>query len=78
MKRPSGNLWIGLVADVGHLDDGGFNQYTYQGALKAARERGVELEAAQSRSAVEYEDNIRRLAERGCPLIITIGSVRGA
>ncbi len=78
MKRPSDNLWIGLVADVGRLDDGGFNQYTYEGALKAAEEHGIEVKVLQSRSAVEYEDNIRRLAEQGCPLIVAVGSVRGA
>jgi len=70
-------LRVGLVTDVGRIDDGTFNQSAYEGLTRAAREHPLEIDLLETASPAEYEDNIRRLIERGCTIIITIGSTRG-
>jgi len=70
-------LRVGLVTDVGRIDDGTFNQYAYEGMARAAQEHGLEAEVIQTRASAEYEGNIRRLIEQGCTLIVTIGSATG-
>ena len=42
---------IGLVTDVGQLNDRGFNQLAYEGLKRAEKELGVEIRVAQSRTA---------------------------
>lgn len=70
-------LRVGLVTDVGRIDDGTFNQYAYEGLSRAAQEYGLEMEVIQTASPAEYDANIRRLIERGCAVIVTIGSTTG-
>ncbi len=69
---------VGLVTDVGRIDDGTFNQYAYEGLTRAAQEHGLELKVLETESSMYYESNIQKLIEEGCGLIVTIGSTRGA
>lgn len=77
MQRSPDELRVGLVTDVGRVDDGTFNQYAYEGMMQAAEEYGLETEVIETESAEEYEANLRQLIEGGCSLIVTIGSTRG-
>jgi len=70
-------LRVGLVTDVGRIDDGTFNQYAYEGLVRAAEEHGLEVEVFQTSSPAEYEANLQRAIERDCSLIVTIGSTNG-
>jgi len=69
---------VGLVTDVGRIDDGTFNQYAYEGLKRAVEEQVVELEVIQTESQMDYERNIHQMIERGCSFIVTIGSRTGA
>ncbi len=71
------DLQVGLVTDVGRIDDGTFNQYAYEGLTRAAQEYGLEMTIIETESASEYDANIRKLIESGCDLIVTIGSTTG-
>ncbi|MGD1996479.1 MAG: BMP family ABC transporter substrate-binding protein [Anaerolineae bacterium] len=77
MQPSPDKLRIGLVTDVGRIDDGTFNQYTYEGLMRAAREYDLESDVIETSSPDEYEKNIRRLIEEGFTHIVTIGSTRG-
>jgi len=66
-----------LVTDVGRLGYGTFSQYAAEGLIRAARERGLEFELFETQVPADYEDNIRQMIERGCTLIVTIGSTMG-
>ncbi len=68
---------LGLVTDVGRLGYGTFSQYAAEGLIRAARERGVAFELFETRVPADYEDNIRQLIERGCTIVVTIGSTMG-
>ena len=68
---------IGLVTDVGQLNDRGFNQLAYQGLKRAEKELGVQIRVTQSRSASDYVPNHTTLARQGYDLIIGVGFAQG-
>ena len=68
---------IGLVTDVGQLNDRGFNQLAYQGLKRAEKELGVQIRVTQSRSASDYVPNHTTLARQGFDLIIGVGFAQG-
>jgi basic membrane protein A and related proteins len=70
-------LKIGLVTDLGQLNDRGFNQLAYEGLKQAQRELGVEGRVLQSASAADYIPNMRRLAREQYDLIIGVGFAQG-
>jgi basic membrane protein A len=73
------DLVIGLVTDVGTLDDAGFNQYSWEGALQGAAIIGApEPNAIISTSSADYEDNIQSFVDDGANIIVTVGFAAGA
>jgi basic membrane protein A len=70
-------LKVGLVTDVGQLNDRGFNFLAYQGLKRAQRELGVQGRVFQSSSPAEYVPNMTTLARRGFDLVIGVGFAQG-
>jgi basic membrane protein A len=70
-------LRVGLVTDLGQLNDRGFNQLAYEGVKRAERELGVEGRVLQSASAADYIPNMTRLARERYDLIIGVGFAQG-
>jgi basic membrane protein A len=70
-------LEVGLVTDLGQLNDRGFNQLAYEGLKRAQRELGIKGRVVQSASAADYIPNMRRLARDGYDLIIGVGFAQG-
>jgi basic membrane protein A and related proteins len=70
-------LKVGLVTDLGQLNDRGFNQLAYQGLKRAERELGIEGRVLQSASAADYIPNMTRLAREKYDLIIGVGFAQG-
>jgi basic membrane protein A len=64
---------IGLVTDVGGLNDRGFNHLSYLGLLRAARELGVAQRVYQAKSSQEYVPNLSTFARQGYNLTIGVG-----
>ena len=64
---------VGLVADVGGLDDRGFNHLAYVGLLRAEQELGVQGRVLTSSTSADYVPNITTLAEQGYNLVIAVG-----
>src|SRR5215208_3426793 len=76
--QPGGKaLRVGLVTDVGQLNDRGFNQLAFQGLQRAERELGVEGRVLESTSDAEYVPNHSSLAEQGYDVVIGVGFVQG-
>lgn len=71
---------IGLVTDVGRVDDRGFNQASWNGVVAAGRQLGLNensyrfLETTDSK---DYEDNIRQFTEQDFNIIVTVGFALG-
>jgi basic membrane protein A and related proteins len=70
-------LKVGLVTDLGQLNDRGFNQLAYEGLKQAEKELGVQGRVLQSASAADYIPNMTRLARERYDLIIGVGFAQG-
>ena len=74
---PGEGIRIGLVTDIGGLNDRGFNSLANQGLEAAATELGVETRVLESKSDADYIPNLSTLAEEGFDLIISVGFLMG-
>lgn len=68
---------VGLVTDVGKIDDGTFNQYAYEGMTRAAEEFGLETTYIETARPDDGADNILTLVEQGYQVIISVGQALG-
>jgi simple sugar transport system permease protein len=75
-QSPDG-LRVGLVTDVGRIDDGTFNQYAYEGLMRAAEEHGLDPQVIETDSPDAYGENLEHIIKEGCNLVVTIGSRTG-
>jgi len=66
-------LRVGIVTDIGGLNDRSFNQLAYQGLQRAQRELGVQGRALTSRSNADYVPNLSSLAQQRYDLVVGIG-----
>jgi basic membrane protein A len=64
---------IGLVTDIGGLNDRGFNHLSYVGLLRAQRELGVQTKVFQAKSTQDYVPNLSTFAREGYDLTIGVG-----
>jgi basic membrane protein A and related proteins len=64
---------IGLVTDIGGLNDRGFNHLSFVGLLRAQRELGVQTKVFQAKSTQDYVPNLSTFAREGYDLTIGVG-----
>ena len=64
---------IGLVTDVGLVDDKSFNQAAWTGAQQGAEALGVPVSYIETQDSKDYADNIALYANEGCDVIVTVG-----
>jgi basic membrane protein A and related proteins len=70
-------LKVGLITDLGQLNDRGFNQLAYEGLKRAQKELGVKGRVLESKSASDYVPNMATLARQGYDMIIGVGFAQG-
>jgi basic membrane protein A len=70
---PEKKLRVGLVTDVGGLNDRSFNQLANEGLKRAGSELGVETSVLTSKSNADYVPNLSRLAQQKFDLVIAVG-----
>jgi len=70
-------LCVGLVTDVGEVDDKSFNQSAWEGAQLAASELGASVDYIETQAAKDYAANIALFADSGCDVIVTVGFALG-
>jgi basic membrane protein A and related proteins len=68
---------VGLVTDIGGLNDRGFNSLANEGLERAASELGAEIRVLESKSDADYIPNLSTLAEEGFDLVISVGFLMG-
>jgi basic membrane protein A len=69
---------IGVVTDVGKLEDKSFNEYTWIGAKDAAEALGApEVATVITEEFADYQNNIQQLIDEDFDVIITAGSLLG-
>ena len=69
-----GNWKIGVVTDVGTVNDKNFNQYSYEGAVAGATAIGAAApQYAVPTSSTDYAPDIQNFVSQGFNLIVTVG-----
>ncbi len=75
----SSDLKIGLVTDVGSLNDRNFNQFSWEGALDGAARIGApEPQSAVSTVSSDIAKNIQAFVDQKYDIIVTVGFAAGA
>jgi basic membrane protein A len=67
------SLRIGLVTDIGGLDDRSFNFLANKGLQRAESELGVDGRVVISKAEADYVPNLTTLAKQGYDLVIAVG-----
>ena len=75
--NPPPTLKVGLITDLGQLDDNGFNELAFNGLKRAQTELAVEGRVIESASAADYIPNMTALARQGYGLVIGVGFAQG-
>jgi basic membrane protein A len=70
-------LKIGLVTDIGGLNDRSFNHLAYLGLQQAQKKLGVQVKVMQSKSGSDYIPNLSTLAAQHYDLVIAVGFLMG-
>jgi basic membrane protein A len=71
------SIRVGLITDLGQLNDNGFNELAYEGLKRAESELGIQGRVIESRSAADYVPNMTALARQGYDLVIGVGFAQG-
>jgi basic membrane protein A and related proteins len=71
--KPGAGKKIGLVTDIGGLNDRGFNHLSYVGLQRAQHELGVQTQVFQAKSTQDYVPNLSTFARQGYNLTIGVG-----
>lgn len=62
-----------LITDVGKVDDGTFNQFAYDGMVRAAEDFGLETTYIETLAQADYATNMQTCIDSGFEVIITVG-----
>ena len=68
-----GKLKVGVVTDVGKIDDKSFNQSAWEGVQQAKKDLGAEVKFIESTDAKDYAKNIDQFAKDEYNVIVTVG-----
>src|SRR5215208_5696864 len=76
-QEPQKKIKVGMVTDIGGLNDRSFNQSAYKGLKRAQSELGAEVRAITSSSNSDYVPNLSTLARQQFDLVIAVGFLMG-
>lgn len=74
---PEKKFRVGMVTDVGGIDDKSFNATSWQGMELAKQELGVDVAYLESQQQADYAANITQFIDQGYDMIITVGFLLG-
>jgi basic membrane protein A and related proteins len=64
---------VGVVTDIGGLNDHGFNHLAYEGLLRAEQQLHITGRVLTSSSGADYTPNLTTLAQQGYNLVVPVG-----
>jgi len=64
---------VGLVTDVGKIDDKSFNQSTWEGVKQAKEELGALVQYIETTDSKDYGKNIAQFADASFDVVVTVG-----
>ena len=72
-EEESEGVTVGMVTDVGGVDDKSFNAMAWQGMQRAEEELGANVSYLESQQQTDYATNINQYVRQDADLIITVG-----
>jgi len=73
-QAPTSNLKIGVVTDIGTLNDKGYNEYSFKGAEDGAKAIGAPApQSTVPKDASEYAADIQAFVDQKYDIIVTVG-----
>ncbi len=66
-----------LITDVGKVNDGTFNQYAYEGMVKAANDFALDSTYIETQAQTDYATNINTCLTEGYQAIVSVGYLLG-
>ena len=69
----SSEIKIGMVADLGGINDESFNQSAWEGLQQAQKDLGIEIKVIESKQASEYLPNMESLIDEDVDMVIGVG-----
>jgi basic membrane protein A len=72
-----GTFCVGLVTDVGKINDKSFNQSAWEGVQRAEKELGAKVQYIETTDAKDYAKNIATFGDAGYDVIVTVGFALG-
>ncbi|MGH8885391.1 MAG: BMP family lipoprotein [Egibacteraceae bacterium] len=76
VKAPQG-LRVGLVTDLGQVDDGTFNQFAFEGMKAAERCFNIKTSFIETTSQADYARNLDEALRERPDVVITVGFLLG-
>ena len=70
-------LKVGVVTDVGQLEDKSFNQASWEGAEAGAAAVGGTADVIVTQNISDYKQNIQTFVDQGFDVIVTVGFLIG-
>ncbi|HAJ35181.1 MAG TPA: BMP family ABC transporter substrate-binding protein, partial [Chloroflexi bacterium] len=80
-SAPATSIKIGLVTDVGRVNDRSFNQSAWDGVVQAGTALGLTegdgFKYIETQDSKDYADNIQQFVDAGFNVIVTVGFALG-
>jgi basic membrane protein A len=75
---PGGSgLKIGMVTDIGQLEDKSFNEFSWKGVQDGAKAVGGTAQAIVTKDIADYKQNIQQFVDQKYDVIVTVGFLIG-
>ncbi|RRF96787.1 MAG: BMP family ABC transporter substrate-binding protein [Lachnospiraceae bacterium] len=71
--KKASSIKVGIVTDVGGVNDGSFNQSAWEGLQKAQKDLGIQAKYLESKTDADYKPNIETFIDGNYDMIICIG-----
>ena len=68
---------VGVVTDVGKIDDKSFNQSAWEGVKQAEKDLGAKVQYIETTDAKDYDKNINTFGDAGYDVVVTVGFALG-
>src|SRR5439155_12628197 len=72
-----GGLKIGMVTDIGQLEDKSFNEFSWKGVQDGASAVGGTAQAIVTKDIADYKQNIQSFVDQKYDVIVTVGFLIG-
>jgi len=71
-------LKIGMVTDIGQLEDKSFNEFSWKGVQDGAKAVGGTAQAIVTKDIADYKQNIQSFVDQKYDVIVTVGFLIGS